>query len=292
MNVNLNAPAGGGFRSWFALTRRPWVIVLGNEKGGSGKSTAAMHLIIGLLDRGHRVGSIDLDPRQATLSHYVQNRARFSSQLGRPLELPEHRQVVLSDLADRTAAREDETRELARAIESLTECDYIVVDTPGTDSFLSRLGHLVADTLITPLNDSFLDLDVLVRLDAEGNNILGPSAYSRTVMTRSARRRAMGGPAPDWIVMRTRLAQLHSRNRRDLDRLLTELGDRIGFRLAPGLSERVVYRELFNRGLTVLDLAEEKAPWRRMSGSSHSAARREVRALLDMITSGSTRPET
>ena len=284
MSTGQTASATSGtIQSWFAQSARPSVIVLGNEKGGSGKSTTAMHLIVGLMKQGHSVGCIDLDPRQATLTHYVQNRVRYAATLDHALELPRHWLVEVSDEADRSMARDEETRGLAAAIEGMQDRDYIVIDTPGSDTFLSRLGHVVADTLITPLNDSFLDLDVLVRLDADGRNILGPSAYSRTVLARAARRRALGGPAPDWIVMRTRLAHLDSHNRRDLERILTDLGPRIGFRLAPGLSERVVYRELFTRGLTVFDVADSLAPWRRLSRSSHAAARREVQALLDMV---------
>lgn len=275
--------ATGEFPNWFTQSTGPSIIVLGNKKGGSGKSTTAMHLIVGLMSRGHSVGSIDLDPRQATLTHYIENRARWAATLDHPLELPAHRCLEVSDLEDTTTARDDETRDLATAIDDMQDRDYIVIDTPGSDSFLSRLGHIVADTLITPLNDSFLDLDVLVRLDADGRNILGPSVYARSVLAWAARRRTLGGPAPDWIVVPTRLAHLGSRNGRDLERLLTDLGGRIGFRLAPGLSERVVYRELFTRGLTVLDIADGFAPWRRLSRSSHAAAQREVWTLLDMI---------
>lgn len=275
--------SAGAFRNWFAQPQRPSVIVLGNEKGGSGKSTTAMHLIVGLLKQGHSVGSIDLDPRQATLTHYLQNRMRLAGAQERSLELPMHRHVDGGGEADATIARDEQIRDLATVIEEMQDCDYIVVDTPGADTFLARLGHVIADTLITPLNDSFLDLDVLVRMDANGQDILGPSSYSRTVLARVARRRALGGPPPEWIVMRTRLAHLGSRNGRDLGRVLSDLGERIGFRLAPGLSERVVYRELFTRGLTVLDVADSAATGHTLSGPSRIAARREIQGLLDMI---------
>lgn len=280
----------GAFQNWFAQTARPTVIVLGNEKGGSGKSTTAMHLIVGLMKQGHSVGSIDLDSRQATLTHYVQNRVRYAAKFDQELELPEHQRVEIQERAGTEAARDQVLRDLAEAIEGMQDRDYIVIDTPGADTFLSHLGHIIADTLITPLNDSFLDLDVLVRLDADGRNILGPSAYARMVLARAARRRDLGGPAPEWIVMRTRRAHLESRNRRDLERLLGQLGQRIGFRLAPGLSERVVYRELFTRGLTVLDVGDDTTIKGRSSDTSRNAARGEVRALVDMVSEAPTSP--
>jgi len=269
----------GAFQNWFAQTTRPTVIVLGNEKGGSGKSTTAMHLIVGLMERGHSVGSIDLDSRQATLTHYVQNRVRYASRHDPALRLPEHQRIEMQQRAGPEAGRDQVLRDLAEAIEGMQDRDYIVIDTPGSETFLSHLGHIIADTLVTPLNDSFLDLDVLVRLDADGRNILGPSNYARMVLARASRRRDLGGPEPEWIVMRTRRAHLESRNRRDLEMLLEQLGQRIGFRLAPGLSERVVYRELFTRGLTVLDVDDDA------TASSRNAARSEVAALVDMVIS-------
>lgn len=291
MNVGLAiSPQAAAFENWFAQTARPSIIVVGNEKGGSGKSTAAMHLIIGLLKQGHSVGSIDLDTRQATLTHFVQNRIRHAAQHDNGLELPEHRRLKIPENLDARESRDQVLREFAATIEGLQRRDYIVIDTPGADTFLSQLGHVVADTLITPMNESFLDLDVLVRLDAEGQNILGASAYAQMVLTRAERRRELGGPPPEWIVMQTRRAHIQTRNRRQLEDLLKKLSERIGFRLTPGLSERVVYRELFAQGLTVLDVDDKAPSVRRADDPSRRAARDEVNALVGSITG--TKPST
>jgi chromosome partitioning protein len=74
---------------------RPYVIVVGNEKGGSGKSTAAMHLIVALAKLDFKLGSIDLDARQSSLSRYIANRrehailrAAISSSSTRPAATP------------------------------------------------------------------------------------------------------------------------------------------------------------------------------------------------------------
>lgn len=268
-------------RQWFTNRTRPHVIVLGNEKGGTGKSTIAMHLIVSLLKRGHSVGSIDLDGRQATLSRYIQNRERVAAATGSELEMSEHRRVHGSFHRNAARAEEKETAQVASAFEGLRGKDYIVVDTPGSNAFLGRLAHVLADTLITPLNDSFLDLDVLVRVDLQGERIIGPSPYSEMVSNGRTRRLSIGGPALDWIVMPNRLGHLNTRNSRKVARVLEQLAPRLGFRLVQGFGERVIFRELFAHGLTLLDLPDSATWW--PSRRNHAAACREIQALLEAI---------
>ena len=264
--------------------RRPQIIVLGNEKGGSGKSTTAMHLVVALLRAGSRVGSLDLDARQGTLTRYVENRRATAAEM--PLSLPQHVAIEASALDSAAAAAAEDQARFAAALAQFADCDFVVVDTPGSDTSLSRIGHAHADTLVTPLNDSFLDLDLLARLDAEGKRIRGPSIYAEAVWEQRKRRALADGGSIDWIVMRNRLSSLDARNKRDIGQLLEQLARRIGFRMAPGFSERVVFRELFPRGLTLLDLDTtrkgrgEGGPALNMS---HVAARQEVRALLQAI---------
>ena len=171
-----------------APARRPRIIVLGNEKGGSGKSTTAMHVTVSLLRRGLKVGCLDLDARQGTLSRYIENRREFAESSGMPLALPEVRRLHRSDLDSRTAAEAEEEAGFDAALAELGACDYLVIDTPGSDSHLSRLGHTRADVLITPLNDSFVDLDLLARIDSEGRRVLGPSIYSQMVWEQRQQR--------------------------------------------------------------------------------------------------------
>ena len=261
--------------------RCPRIIVLGNEKGGTGKSTTAAHLIVALLKRGFSVGSIDLDARQGTLSRLLENRADYAKRKGLGLELPEHRRLYRSESSARGAAEWEEKRAFERAVADLADRDYIVMDTPGNDSFLSRAGHACAEVLITPLNDSFLDLDLLARIDPQGRQILGPSLYSQMVWEQRQQRAVMGLPPMDWIVMRNRLSHIDARNKREIGRLLELLSQRIGFRLAPGFGERVIFRELFPKGLTVLDLLDDDPEFQ--LSMSHVAARQEVRALLRAI---------
>ncbi|MCH8924799.1 MAG: ATPase [Proteobacteria bacterium] len=260
--------------------RCPRILVLGNEKGGSGKSTMAAHLIVALLKRGFSVGSIDLDARQGTLSRLLENRADYAKRKGLGLELPEHRRLYRSESSARGAAEWEEKRAFEQAVAELADRDYIVMDTPGGDSFLSRVGHACAEVLITPMNDSFLDLDLLARIDPEGRQILGPSLYSQMVWEQR-QQRAVALPPMDWIVMRNRLSHIDARNKREIGRLLELLSQRIGFRLAPGFGERVIFRELFPKGLTLLDLLDDDPEFQ--LSMSHVAARQEVRALLRAI---------
>jgi chromosome partitioning protein len=272
--AGLNGTAGRRFR-------RPHVVVLGNEKGGSGKSTTAMHLVVALLREGYKVGSLDLDARQGSLSRFVANRAEN----GLDLPTSHHVRLEQSALDSVAAAREDEKQRFDATLGQMAGCDFIVIDTPGSDSNLSRLGHARADTLVTPLNDSFLDLDLLARVDSQGQKIRGPSTYAEMVWEQKKYRALSDGGSIDWIVMRNRLASLDARNKRRIGRLVGELARRIGFRLAPGFSERVVFRELFPRGLTLLDLADAGTALT----LSHVAARQELRGLLDVI--GLPKPE-
>lgn len=256
------------------------VIVLGNEKGGSGKSTTAMHLTIALLKAGQRVATIDLDSRQRTLTHYIDRRRAWAKKLRLPLELPQHFCVAR---ADGVRVDDNEQAEFTRFANAITAVehrqDFLVVDTPGADTYLARLAHSMADTLITPLNDSFLDFDVLASIDAETWEILGTSHYAELVREARRQRRIVDGRMTDWIVVRNRLSTAGSRNRELVGEGLTELGGRLGFRFVDGLSERMVYRELFPRGLTALDEVVEGAlgvpPC-----LSHVTARMEVQALL------------
>src|SRR5690606_4480052 len=164
--------------------------------------------VVALLRQGFRVGVIDLDARQGTLSRYVENRTAFAHDTGLPLPLPELRRVARSDKPSRDLAESEERARLDAALTELAGSDFVVIDTPGSDSHLSRLGHQHADVLITPLNDSFIDLDLLARIDPEGRRILGPSVYSQMVWEQRQQRARAGGRPVDWIVMRNRLAHL------------------------------------------------------------------------------------
>jgi chromosome partitioning protein len=258
------------------------VIVLGNEKGGSGKSTAAMHVIVGLLRDGYNVGAIDLDARQATLSNYLAARAAYAKSHDLVLPQPRSMKVLRADLDSRAEAEAEERDRFTAAMDTLSEtCDVVVIDCPGADTNLSRLGHARADTLITPINDSFVDFAMLAKVDPEKLDVVNPSIYSEMVWEARKQRFARDRGRIDWIVMRNRLGASEARNRRDVGTTLEALAKRIGFRTVKGFGERVIFRELYLQGLTLMDVREAGVSI--SLSMSHVTARSEVRALLAAI---------
>ncbi len=266
--------------SWLLRDDRPPVIVLGNEKGGSGKSTIAIHLAMGLAAAGLRVGTVDLDGRQGTLSRFVENRKRYAptDQEAARLVFTEHRQISLPHSEMDAEAVDEKLAQLVTALESLGDRHFIVVDTPGSDNVLARAAHVLADTLITPLNSSFLDLDALVRVNNDASQISGPSAYSELVLFTSERRADIGAPPIDWLIITNRLPNVPTRVHRSVIVILRKLSERLGFHFLPSIHERVIFRELFLKGLTVLDSAE-LGP----AAATARTAREEVEALVDAI---------
>jgi chromosome partitioning protein len=259
------------------------VIVLGNEKGGSGKSTTAMHVAVALIILGQRVATVDLDSRQKSFTRYIDNRRGWVRHARLDLKVPVHFCVARG-----TALKLDENESIefagfAQAVGAVERShDFIVVDTPGIDCYLTRLAHSMADTLITPLNDSFVDLDVIGTVDATTYSVIDESHYALMVRNARRQRRLIDGTRMDWIVVRNRLSVLSSRNKRLVGQGLSELASRLGFRCAEGLAERVVYRELFPRGLTALDTLDEPTLGTKPS-LSHAAARLEVLNLVEAL---------
>ena len=259
------------------------VVVLGNEKGGSGKSTTALHIAVALLKAGQRVATIDLDSRQQSFTHYIENRRDWAQRARIKLELPTHFCVARSEGNSVEANEAQEFADFAAAIGRIEhDHDVVVVDTPGNDTYLMRLAHSMADTLVTPLNDSFVDFDVLATLDQTNFSVTGESHYANMVREARRQRRLVDGKLTDWIVVRNRLATLGSRNKRLVGDGINELSKRMGFRSVDGFAERVVFREFFPRGLTALDDLDEATLGTRPN-MSHVTAREEVIGLLNAL---------
>jgi chromosome partitioning protein len=258
------------------------VIVVGNEKGGSGKSTVAMHIAIALIKAGQRVATIDLDSRQRSFTHYIENRRAWAERIGRELGIPSHRRIDDLSEAPEGQALADAVTEFSQSV------NFIVIDTPGHNSDLMRLAHTMADTLVTPLNDSFVDLDVLATVDPKTFEVTGLSHYAETVEEARRQRQLRGSPAMKWIVLRNRLSMLSSRNKRLVGEAVQELSRRLGFRSLEGLAERVIFREFFPRGLTAVDDLDEITLGTRPT-MSHATARLEMESLIAALTLGAVR---
>jgi len=260
--------------------RSAFCVVLGNEKGGSGKSTVAMHIAVALLKAGQRVATIDLDSRQKSFTHYVENRRAWAKHAGLNLELPSHYCISRTDGALVSENEAAEFGEFASAIDAIEHThDFIVIDTPGHDSYLMRLAHSMADTLITPLNDSFVDFDVLATVDPVTFTVTSTSHFSDMVREARRQRRVVDHATIDWVVVRNRLSMLGSRNKRLVGEGIRQLSQRLNFRCVEGLAERVIFREFYPRGLTALDTLDEVTLGTRPN-LSHVTARQEVDALV------------
>jgi chromosome partitioning protein len=288
----------------------PHVVVIGNQKGGSGKSTFAMHIIVALLKAGKRVACFDLDLNQQTLTRYLANRAEWDRKHGQKLEKPDHYPVkerdaygtarnlkqFIAQFKKHERAHKDDvidssglshSADLRQFISQLREIgradrhDFIIIDTPSGVQHLSLIAHGMADTLITPINDSFFDLDVLVAMESSD---LEPqlSAYGNMVWRALEARSNISGRATDWIIVRNRLEPVESNNRRQITLVLDVLQRKLGFRIARGLPERPAYREFFAAGLTVFDFAEGSESSTE-SGRTNSLARIEVESLIREI---------
>src|SRR5437016_413473 len=263
--------------------RSAFCVVLGNEKGGSGKSTVAMHIAVALLQAGQRVATIDLDSRQKSFTHYVENRRQWAARSGIKLDVPVHYCVARGSGLRLDEIEAQEFAAFAQAVSAVEQShDFVVIDTPGTDSYMMRLAHSMADTLITPLNDSFVDFDVLGTIDPISFEVAGISHYAEMVREARRQRRLVDGGLTDWVVVRNRLSTLGSRNRRLVGEGVGALSKQLGFRTVDGFAERVVYREFFPRGLTALDDLNEDTLGLRPN-SSHLTARDEVRVLIDAL---------
>ncbi|MES2834573.1 MAG: division plane positioning ATPase MipZ [Pseudomonadota bacterium] len=260
---------------------QPQVIVIGNEKGGAGKSTLAIHIATALLHAGRRVAIIDLDLRQKSMARFFISRIAWTQANGQILPLP-----LVPDMGDGKAlAKADVAEQQARFdaafAEATANADYVVIDTPGGDTAISTAAHARADLIVTPLNDSFVDFDMLGQVDPVTLDLIKPSLYAESVWEARKARAVQRGGSIDWVVLTNRLAVAEARNRRRLEEKMQKLAKRVGFRVGPGLRDRVIYRELFPFGLTVADLSNDVRPV--AVSLAHVAARQELRNLMQSL---------
>lgn len=264
------------------------VIVVGNEKGGAGKSTLAIHLVTGLLHNGASVAVMDLDLRQRSMAAFFANRRAWLAANGAEAPLPLEPDAFKDGAQLARAPSEEQLARFQAAFDASADADYLVIDTPGGDTDLSRAAHAAADQVVTPMNDSFVDFGLLGEIDPVTLDLKRPSIYAETIW-KARMHKAKAAPTPgqgqiDWIVLTNRLAVAEARNRRRVDERLAALARRVGFRVGPGLRDRVIYRELFPFGLTVADLSPGIRPV--AVSLAHVAARQELRSLIQALEDG------
>jgi len=263
--------------------RSAHVIVVGNEKGGAGKSTISIHLTVALLKAGYKVACIDLDSRQQTLTRFFENRRSWASQAGWDIEQPDHRALPRGELADARANEALEFTTFADAIGEVEhEFEFVIIDTPASDSYLMRLAHSLADTLVSPINDSYIDIDVFSRVQHDRSQRGAISQYAELVREARRKRKLVDNGLIDWVIVRNRMASLASNNARQIAVTVSRLAQELSFRVADGLHDRVIFRELFPIGLTALDPIEEGAKQGALT-MSQLTARREIESLLNSL---------
>ena len=259
------------------------VIVVGNEKGGAGKSTLSIHLTVALMKLGHKVACIDLDARQQTMTRFFENRESWARNANWPIDMPRHCAMNRGESKDVAANEAQEFAAFAEAIgEVERNFEFVVIDTPASDSYLMRLPHSLADTLVSPLNDSFVDVDVFSRVHHDRGRRGAVSQYADLVLQARRKRRIVDNGVIDWVMVRNRIAALASINAKQVAVSIDRLSAELGFRVADGLHDRVIFRELFPIGLTALDPIEQAASHGVLT-ASQTSARREIEALVESL---------
>ena len=263
--------------------RSAHVIVVANEKGGTGKSTVSLHTTVALLKAGYRVATIDLDTRQRTLTRFFENRLSWAEQSAIRLEMPFHHALDRGESVDVGDNETREFTEFANAIEQIEhDYEFVVIDTPASDSYLMRLAHSLADTLVSPINDSFIDVDVFSRVHHDRAKRGAIAHYADLVLEARRRRRQVDAGMIDWVLLRNRVASIQSNNAKQIATSIGRLATELQFRTAEGLHDRVIFRELFPIGLTALDPIEDGARGGILT-NSQLAARDEIAGLLDTL---------
>jgi chromosome partitioning protein len=246
-------------------TPKGHIIVFANEKGGVGKSTSAFHTCIALCNAGESVAALDVDLRQLTLHRALWARQESEQEYG--VKLPGPEQIML---AQQNENELEEKLRMARIHHS-----FIIIDVGGHDSPLARKAIYMADTIVTPVNDSFIDLDMLGRVDPRTGELKTLGNFARLVEHLKEPGMALRPKPLDWVVMQNRSRNFATKNERKVLDALEKIAPVAGFRLVPGLRERVTYRELFPQGLTLFDM--EAIP---DLGRAQPAAREEIWAML------------
>ncbi len=269
-------------------TKKSHIIVIGNEKGGAGKTTTSMHLIVSLLHLGFKVASVDVDCRQKSLSRYLENRTNYALKQKINLYSPKH--YILNEITEEKEEEIEQHKALLKKqleqiiedeVNSVDACDFLVIDTPGNNTFLSSYAHSLADTIITPINDSFLDLDVIAKIEADTLAMISPSFYAQAIWEQKMEKARRSNQEINWILLRNRLSAIDAKNKQKMTEVLTKIASRLGFRIADGFNERVIYRELFLQGLTLLDIKPGISNI--TLNISHIAAKQELNNFLKQM---------
>jgi chromosome partitioning protein len=223
------------------------IVVVGSIKGGTGKSTIALHLATLAMQENYDVYTYDMDFPQFSFERFFRNRKNSNLPVWK-------RHLSFKDFTQ---------------IPDMNEEGLHIIDTPGRyDQDLINI-HKRADVIITPVNDSFIDIDTLMEVDRERWGKLG--SYYELIFENKKNK-----PDSLWLVVRSRSSTLNSLHKKDMESRLEDLSRKLDFKLLQGLKERTIFRELFAKGQTVFDLKNKLA-------ISQLAAKMEIKLLFKEI---------
>ena len=193
------------------VEKKAHTIVISNEKGGTGKSTISMHLAVKLMQEGFKVATVDLDGRQGTLSQYLNNRKLFCFKNAIKLPEPDHFKFAPTEdyahIQEHAACVEMQIKSL------IPLYDAIIIDTPGNKNYLFELGHKFADTLITPIGDSLIDLNSISEIDFSTGKAGKPGVYANYIWEVKKALAAQGKNYLNWIVVGNKVSSTKSSNK-------------------------------------------------------------------------------
>ena len=253
------------------------VVVFGNEKGGSGKTTTAFHIAIILTKAGKKILAIDIDIRQKSFTRYLDNRNKTIERDKLPLQLP----YIMSISDELIKSVDKDSSELKNIIDQKRqEYDFIIVDTPGHYNALSKAVHEQADIIITPINDSFLDVDLLGQVNNQHYTDLKAGVYSNMIFECKKKRALIDKKEIEWYVIRNRISSTTTNNMQNIEEAINKLSSKYGFKVISGFGDRVIFKELFLDGLTLSDA--RTSPKVKINLST-VAARNELREIVKAI---------